>query len=279
MMSSSNYQIQWDSVGNGGSETSSSASYKLHDTIGVNQGIGSSSSYREDGGYRGGIYDPTVAFQVFSENTSTQVATTLLVSTTVTVTSTVDYSVGDYVAVVQDLGASQVSAIGKVTVVGGSTLTVDEFHDGGVAPTIDGSNDYVYKLSGTALPLGTFSSSVVTTGIVGWDSSADVSNGYSVFLYENHNPSDGGNTISDVGDGSVDAGSSEYGARSSDTSLASSTFDTQDTAITTSLQQVASRGDNSLKARDFVTLKVGVSATQAGGSYSQTLTFVFVGNY
>lgn len=278
-MSSTNYQIQWDSVGSGGSDTSSSASYKVHDTIGTNQGLSSSTSYRVDAGYRGGIYDPTVSFAVFSEDTSTQVAATVLVSTTVTVTSTAGFSVGDYIAVIQNLGASQVSAIGKVTVVGGSTLTVDELRDGGVAPTVDGTNDYVYKLSGTSLPLGTFSSSVVTTGIVGWDSSADVSNGYSVYLYEDQDLTSGAATISDVSDGSVTAGSSEYGARSSDTSLAGSTFDTTDTAITGSLQQVASRADNSLKARDFVTLKVGVSAVQAGGSYSQTLTFVFVGNY
>lgn len=278
-MSSTNYQIQWDSVGSGGSDTSSSASYKLHDTIGTNQGISSSTTYRVDAGYRGGIYDPTVSFAVFSQVTSSQVAATALVSTTVTVTSTAGFSVGDYIAVVQDQGAGQVSAIGKVTVVGGSTLTVDELKDGGTAPTINGSNDYVYKLSGSSLPLGTFSASVVTTGIVGWDSSADVSYGYSVYLYEDQNLTTGSATIPDVSDGAVTAGFSEYGARSSDTTLTGSTFDTADTAITGSLQQVASRTDNSLKARDFVTLKVGISSAQASGNYSHTLTFVFVGNY
>ncbi len=278
-MSSGNYQIQWDSIGPGGGDTSNSASYKVRDNFGTTLGISSSATYREDAGFRAGIYDPTVSFSVFSQDSSSQVAATFLVSNVVTVTSVAGYSVGDYIAVIQDLGALQVSGIGRITVVGGSTLTVDELKDGGVAPVIDGSNDFVYKLSGTSLPFGAFSTSVVNTGIVGWDAAADVSSGYSVYMFENQDLSGSAGTIPDVSDGTVTANANEYGARSSDVSLAGSTFDTQDAPITGVLQEVASRTDNSLKARDFLTLKVGVNDTQPNGSYSQTLTFVFVGNY
>lgn len=278
-MSSDNFQIQWDSIGPGGEDTSSSATYKVRDSLGMVQGVSTSTSYREDTGFRAGVYDPTVSFQVFSQNYSSQVAATGLTGTVVTVTSVAGYSVGDFITVIQDQGASQIAAIGRVTVVGGSTLTVDELKDGGTAPVIDGSNDLVYKLSGSSLPFGTFSTSVVNTGVVGWDAAADVSNGYSIYVFEDQNLTSGADTIPDVGDGAVTQGVNEYGARSSDTSLASSTFDTADSAIAGSLQQVASRSDNSLKARDFLTLKVGIDSTQPNGTYTQTLTFVFVGNY
>jgi hypothetical protein len=278
-MSSDNYQIQWDSIGQGGEDTSSSASYKVRDTFGTLQGVGNSVSYREDSGFRAGIYDPTVSFAVFSEDVSSQVGATALSAAGVTVTSTSGYAIGDYFTVIQDQGASQIAAIGRITDITGSILVYDALRDGGTAPTVDGSSDFVYRLSGSSLPFGTFSTSVLNTGIVGWDAAADVPDGYSVFLFEDQDLTTGSATIPDVADGTVTTGVNEYGARSSDTSVATSTFDTQDTAITGSPQEVASRTDNSLKARDFLTLKVGIDSSQANGTYSQTLTFVFVGNY
>ena len=85
--------------------------------------------------------------------------------------------------------------------------------------------------------------------------------------------------IADVADGTVSVGAGEYGAISSDTSLASSTFDTADTAITSALQQVASRSDNSFSTRDFLTLKVAPVSGQASGTYTQTLSLIYVGDY
>jgi hypothetical protein len=278
-MSSDNYQIQWDSIGQGGENTSTSASYKVRDTFGTMLGTSSSTSFRNDAGFRGGVYDPTVSFSVFSQDTSSQVAATALAGNTVTVTTTSGYSVNDYIAVIQNQGAGQITAMGRVTVVGGSTLTVDAFNDAGMTPVIDGTNDFVYRLSGSSLPFGTFSTSVLNTGIVGWDAAADVPDGYSVFVYEDQNLMSGSDTIPDVSDAVVTAGVNEYGARSSDSSLSGSLFDSQDDAITGSLQEVASRTDNSLKSRDFLTLKVGIDANQPNGTYSQTLTFVFVGSY
>ena len=278
-MYSDNFQIQWDSIGPGGENTSSSASYKVRDSFGVVQGVSSSTSYREDAGFRAGVYDPTVSFAVFSQSTASQVAATALAGTTVTVTSVAGFAVGDYIAIIQDQGVSQVTAIGRVITVGGATLTVDELKDGGTAPVINGTGDYVYKLSGSSLPFGTLATSVLNTGIVGWDVGADVSSGYSIYVYADQVLTSGGDTISNVNDGAVTVGGNEYGGRSSDTTLSDSTFDTVDTAITESLRQVASRDDNTLKARDFLTLKVGLDTNQPNGSYSQTLTLVFVGNY
>ena len=279
-MSSSNYQIKFDSVGVGGTDTSSSASYKVRDSLEFIDGQSSSTSYRADQGYRGGIYDPVVHFNVIAQDTSTQVAATSITSTSVVVTSSAGFSTGDYIAVIQDEGLSQVAAMGLITSVAGTTLNVDFFQYASVLPTIDSSNDYVYELSGSTIPLAGITPSTASTAILGWEVAADVPTGYSVYIYEDQDlkiPSS--NAWTDVSDGVVTLGVEEYGARSSDSTLASSTFDTSDTSFTSSLQQVASRSTAILKARDFLTLKLAASTNTLNGSYSHTLTAVFVGNY
>lgn len=282
-MSSTNYLLQWDAVSVGGLDSQSSSGYQLRSTfdMGVSSDVLGSSSYRLDGGYRGGIFDPVSSFRLYVQDRASQVAAMAYSSTSVTVTSASGFSAGDRILVVQDEGPSQVAVMGKITSIAGTTLSVDAFSGG--SPFIDGSGgDYVYRMTshGTSLPLGTPASSAVITGIIGWEATADVRTGYSVYLMEDGNlRTVGGDEIPDVADGIVSVGSSEYGARSSDATLASSSFDTQDTAITSSPQLVASQTSLSFFQRDFITLKLGVSSSQASGSYSQNLSLVFSGNY
>lgn len=281
-MSSTNYNIQWDSVGIGGSDTASSSSYTVRGGFETTGSISNSTNYRIAAGYNVSVHDPVVRFEVFGQNRTTQVAATAMTSTTVTVTSASGYAADDYIAVVQDEGASQVAAIGKITGVAGSVLTVDAFAYASSLPTIDGSNDYVYELSGATASLGTASTSVVTTGIIGWHATADVAQGYSVYVYEDHglrHDTDTSEIVYDVSDGTVSAGAEEYGARSSDTSLANSTFDTMDSPISNALEQVASRTTYSFSQRDFLTLKLATDGTGTAGSYSHTITLVLVGDY
>ncbi len=281
-MSSTNYEIQWDNVGSGGDDTSSSPSYELRDSIGGIPGSASSASYDENSGYRAGVYDQTVDYEIFAEDVNSQVAATSSSGITVSVTTSAGFTVGDMIAVVQDEGVSQVSAVGVITTIpDGITIVVDELHDNGTAPVIDGSNDYVYRLSGSTIALPTLSPSTISTGLVAWDVNADVDQGYSVYVLPNHELTRGSTPIPDVSDGSVTIGTSEYGARSSDLTLASSTFDTQDTGFGSGLApvQVASRPAAAFSSRDFVSLKTTVSSTQEAGSYAQDLTFIFVGEY
>lgn len=281
-MSSTNYLLQWDSISVGGSDTQSSSSYRVRSSVdlGLSAEDMASSSYGLDGGYRGGIYDPVSTFRIFSQDLSSQVAATSLTGSTVVVTSAAGFVVGDRVLLVQDEGAVQISAMASISSILGSSITVDVFSGG--SPVIDGSGDYLYKMTsdGTTLPLGGPTSSTVVTGVIGWEATADIQTGYSVYLMEDTNLVTAGlDEVPDVADGSVTAGVSEYGAISSDTSLASSTFDTQDTAITSSPQLIASRAAVTFEGRDYATLKLAISSSQQGGAYSQNLTLLFAGNY
>jgi hypothetical protein len=279
-MSSTNYRIDWDTISTGGSDTSSSATYGLRDTLG-NTGIGNSSSttYNLRAGYRQGIYDQVISFEVFGQ-TSTSTAASSLSSTTITVASTSGFSVGDFIALIQDKGSSQVSAVGQITSIGGSTLTVDALQDGGTAPTIDGTNDYVYRLSGASVGLGTLNKLVMATATIGFNVTADVDDGYTIQVYDDGNLRTSAQDINDVTDGAVTIGGEEYGGRSSDTSVSGSTFDTQDTAFTTSFQPLVEETQGGFERRSFVTLKAAVTPeTPQNNTYSHVLSFVMSGNF
>ena len=278
-MTSPNFQIRWDTISAGGSDTASSASYGLRDSVSPLAGSQSSSaSFKLDSGYRPGIFDEIITFDPLVQSTSSVRATTGYAGNVITASSA-GVIVGDYVALVQDRGTSQISGIGRVTAVGGATITIDTLATGGVGPIIDGANDYVYVLSGGALAFGDLSAASVGTGIIGFEVTADNSNGYSVQILEDGNLRNGGDAISDVADGTVTVGSAEYGARSSDTTIATTTFDTQDSAITTTAQAIATSSVASYDQRMFITVKAAISGASVAGAYGQTLTLIASGNF
>lgn len=279
-MSSNSYLIRWDTVSTGGSDSSTSTSYLLRDTIEDSVGgRGTSTSYAVDQGYRGGLFDQVISFSLMAQDLSDPRSATALSSTTVTVSTVSGVSVGDYVAVIQDLGVNQISAIGKVASVGSSTITVDSWTNAGTAPTVDGSLDYVYRLSGATLALGQLSDSSVRTGIVAFEVSVDSSSGYVVQAADDGNLRSGASDVDDVSDGVVSEGAEEYGARSSDSSLASSAFDTSDAAVTTTFQDLVTASSVSMSSRSFVTMKASISTASTAGTYAHVLSFIASGNF
>lgn len=277
-MTSTNYEIRWDTVSTGGSDTSSSASYQLQDTVDSTlAGRSTSTSYIADQGYRSGFLANVIDFSLLVQDVSSEVAAAGLSGTTITVSPT-GIALDDYILLVQNKGASQVAAIGKVTAVGGSTITVDALKDGGSAPVIDGSNDYLYVMDASALSLGTLSESSVSAGVLAWEVTADNDDGYVVQVFEDGEFRSGSDTIADVSDGTVTAGSGEYGARSSDSSL-TSTFDTADSAITTTAQEVASESSAAFQSRNFLTLKAAPATSSATGSYAHIVSIIASGNF
>lgn len=281
-MSSSNYEIKWDSVTPGGEDTSSSATYQLRDTVGdVAAGDSDSATYQNNSGYRQGVFDQTATFRVLIQYKNSQVGATALVGDAVTVVSTVGYAVGNYILIAENEGDTQISAIGQIVSIAGNDLTVDFLTNSGSVPVIDGSGDYVYNLDASSLSFGSLTSGVIETGVIGWEVDADVSDGYHVYVYQDHDlrkTTDIAEIITGVGDGSVSAGV-EYGAKSSDSTLSLSTFDSQDTAFDEDFQEVGSRSNNSFISRDFITSKVVINTSVVDGTYSHTLTFVYVGDY
>jgi hypothetical protein len=281
-MASTNYQIQWDSLSEGGSDTASSENYGIHDSVGsLSIGNSTSESYQTDSGYRAGLFDQVITFDILVQDSSASYAVTGRSGTTVSMTNTSGLSVGSSVALIQDRGAGQISAIGFIASIAvNSSITVDSWSDNGTTPVIDGSNDYLYTISsGNSVSFGELSVSSVSTAIVGFEVNADLANGYSIQAIADGTLTNGTTSITDVIDGSVTAGSQEYGAISSDTTLASSTFDTQDSALTTSSQDVVTTASRAFNDRHFLTLKASKASLTPSGTYAQTLTFIASGNF
>ncbi len=278
-MDSASYLIDWDTVGNGGSDLGVSASYQLRDTIG-NAAIGNatSGSYDLRAGYRQGVFDQLVSLSVLAQDRSTSRSATALAGTTVTC-ATAGIVEDDYIAVIQNEGESQVSAIGKVASVGVGTLTVDAWTNGGVAPVIDGANDRVYVLSGSTADLGELDPAEISTSIVAIEVDADLSTGYVVQVLQDEPLTSGANTISPVGGGAVSVGAEEYGARSSDSDVDDSTFDSEDTAFLTTYQPTVEKANATFHDRSFLTLKASIDGSTEDGSYSHVLSFIVSGRF
>ncbi len=279
-MSSTNYEIRWDTLSTGGSDTSSSSNYILRDTAGGSAGsTGSSTTYQLADGYRAGVFDQIITADLYIQNSSNERAITGLSGTTVTMSSTSGLTANDYVAVVADRGESQVAAFGRITSVAAGSIVLDRLTIGSSSPSVDGSNDYLYLMNGSSLTLEDVTGSTIGTGLIGFEVTIDNDSGYVIQLLQNGALTQAADTIDAVSDGSVTAGTEEYGARSNDSSLSNSTFDTQDTAITTTAQEVVSRTTFAFDDRSFVTFKIGASSGTSSVSYSQILTIVSSGNF
>lgn len=280
-MSSTNFIIRADSLSTGGDNASSSSSYFLRDTIsGTATGNSSSSSYNLRSGLRPMLFDPVVTLDVAVQEVNVSTSITSLSGTNITVSSADNFSVGNLVVLVQNATSSHVTATGEITAIAGSVITVDQLVSNG-SPLIDGTDDILYRATGTSVAFGGLSSSSIIRRVIAWQVSVDVRNGFVVYLAEDDNLHSGANVITDVADGEVTSGSMEYGARSSDTTLASSTFDTQDAAITQTLQQVATVGSGnvSFNTKGYVELKAAQSSGAQQGTYEQNLYLVAAPTY
>jgi len=278
-MDSASYQIRWDTVGNGGDDTSSSSSYILRDTTG-GTGIGdsSSASYDLGAGYRAGVSGQVLDFSFFAQDSGVSAEATGLAGLTIDCDPT-DFSIGDMVALLQDKGEGQVTAIGRIVSTGIDSITLDALKDGGVAPVIDGTNDYVALLDGDLSALGTLSASVVRTSVIGLVVSTSAPDGYAVQIVADGDFRDGAETVDPIADGLVSIGSEEYGARSSDSDIDSSTFDSEDSALSMSFQPIADNDAAVTSDRNFLVTKAAISSTTVAGSYAQTLTLIVSGHY
>ncbi|MBM5789632.1 hypothetical protein FJZ23_00870 [Candidatus Parcubacteria bacterium] len=277
-MSSTNYEIRWDTVSTGGSDTSSSASYLLRDTTSGTAGAtGSSANYQVADGYRVGIFDRVISFDLYIQGNTREI--TGFAGTTVTMGSTAGLAANDYVAIVEDRTTGQVVGFGRISSVAIGSISLDRLTTDGRTPTIDGSDDYLYVMNGSSLTMTSPSANDLGFGLAAFEVTVDNDSGYTVQVYEDGDLRNGNETVADVADGSVAAGSEEFGARSSDTTLAGSTFDTQDSAISGTAQDIATSSTFAFGERNFLRFRLSANTGTTALVYANTMTFIASGNF
>lgn len=282
-MTSANYRINWDSLNSGGDDISSSTNYIIRDTIGEQAtGSSTSASYQLSAGYRYGDTEATIlSYDLGTQENSTETAFTAFSNAgkTVTVASAAAYSVTDFIGVVEDKGAAQIIAIGKITNIAGSVITVDAW-DG--SPTLisavpAGGDDFVYRLNGDNAQLGTLTTSIVATSLTHTSVISNVPNGYTVYVSDDDNLRISSTIyIANVTDGAVTAGSEEYGARVFGTTATSTG---SDFAFSTSTRAIQAASTYANDNRVGVVYKAAISGTTAAGNYGQAVYYTLTGNF
>lgn len=282
-MDSTNYKILWDSVNSGGEDTSSSTNYQLRDTIGEQAtGISSSTNYEIRAGYRQGITDPTVlTFNIGTQENATQTTWSAFSNAgkTVDVASVANYSVGNFIAVVENEGLSQIVAIGKIADITGTTITVDKWEGSpsSISATPAGGDDYVYRLEGSAVSFGTLTSATANTSLTHTSFLSNAENGYTLYVNTNGGLVTAGSaTIAPVTDGEVTTGSEEYGARVFGTTATSTGSDFELSTSTRAIQESTTFADDD---RIVLVYKISISSFTAAGAYSQNVFYTVTPNF
>lgn len=285
--SSANYEIREDGIVLNSIESAGSASYRLDGSIGDNalgEGDSDQNEYTILSGYQEQIYDQFVAVETFVPDISTEVTVSAVDNLSddsveeVTVSAVDDYSVGDLVLIITDAEGTPTFHVMSVDNISGTDVTVKtvvdnyEIDDAVEEISLTGVNKMYLLTSGSGISFGTVSDSAVTERYIIQLVSVDGDYDASIDIAEDQALTGDVSleTIAAVADGTVTAGSSEYGYTSTST-LPNTTFDTEDTGLSTSFAEIA-RIDGPSYRRLFVyTAKISVSSSQEGDDYSQNL--------
>lgn len=131
-------------------------------------------------------------------------------------------------------------------------------------------------LSASSLSLGELSMTEIRSNSETLTINTNSPTGYATTIQEDGNLRSGSNDINDVADGSVTAGSEEYGVR---TSGIAGQMNSVDTAIIGAALNVAASSTPVHNEVTILTYKAGISASTAYGNYSQQVTFTTTVNY
>lgn len=282
-MTSTNFGVTWDSINSGGNDISSSTNFNLRDTIGEQAtGFSSSTNYIISAGYRVGDSPFNIlAFEIHTQENTTQVAFSAFSNAgkTVTVSSASGFSVGNTIGVVENEGLSEVIAVGYITNITGSVITVDAWSGspGSISATPSGGDDFAYRMSGYSAQLGTLSTTAGKTSLTSTNVSSDAANGYTVYVNEDGNLRYTSSTfILDVSDGSVTAGSEEYGWRAFGVTATTTSSDSPFSASTVSIQLSTTTATND---RVGLIYKAAIAPSTPAGNYSHIVYYTATANY
>ncbi len=282
-MTSTNYLINWDSINVGGTDISTSSNYLMRDTIGEHAtGISTSTNYEISAGYRvAGAAAPYLTFHIGTQQNTLYSTWTNFSSGghTVDATTSTMFAVGDYIAIVENQGFAQLVAVGKITAINGSTITVDAWagEPGSISAVPSGGDDYAYRLEGSTADLGMQSIVTENTSITATDVVSNASNGYTVTVQGTDYFRSGANIIQSVSDGVVTMGSEEYGIEAVGSLASGGGADVAiPVASPLTVQQSSSAGSDD---RIAVVYKLAVSPSTPTGDYSQTVVYRLTGNF
>ena len=124
-----------------------------------------------------------------------------------------------------------------------------------------------FSLSDASVSLGTVTTTAVSSMVVTTTISTDSETGYTLYIYDDGNLRSGGNDIDDVVDGTVSAGSEEYGFVTNGTDGIISS----DTAITTSPNAIASASGGVTDRQVGVEFRASVSPSTVEATYSHSV--------
>lgn len=281
-MTSTNYDLSWDSINSGGEDTSTSTNYSLRDTVGEQAtGFVTSTNYGLRGGYRTGDMDlPMLSFSIHTQNNATQTPYIFFENATKTV-SVVDpsfFSVGDMIGVVEHQGLSEKPAIGKITSITGSLITVDRWGGDNGAMVISPSGDpsYVYRMDSTAINFGTLTGPDSAAAITGTRVTTNAAGGFTVYVQSNGPLTNGSIGITDVSDHIVSAGSEEYGFHMEGTTATSTIFDYPFTLATRAIQYAT--GPVSSESACLI-YKLSVLSSSPAGTFTQNVSYTATANF
>lgn len=281
-MTSTNYAINFDSINSGGRDDATSTNYALRDTIGEQAtGDSTSTNYQIRAGYRtGDAASSALSFSIGTQQNATKVAYSAFSTSTLTVTvaSTAGYSTGSLIAVVENEGLSQVIAIGKITAISPTVLTVDAWEGSPnlLSASPSGGDDFVYQAAGENADLGTLASSGKTS-LTATQVSSDAANGVTVYVNDDGDLRSSTSTaIVNVSDGSVTAGSEEYGFHMYGTTATSTG---QDYPFATSTRAIQLFGTTALDQRVALIYKIAIGPATPGGDYSHIVYYTLTANY
>ena len=279
-MSSTNYYINWDSINIGGTDFSSSTNFYMHDTLGeMSTGRSSSTNYWIYAGYRQPEeVEDYLQFSLSAQKNSTKISYTAFSDSSkqVTLSDASGYSIGDYIAVIEDMGANQLVAIGKITNISGNLLTVDKWDgNNGSMGAPAGGDDFVYKLEGNDINLGYLSSDNVNTGVVRIEVNTSASSGYTTEFAEDGNLRYGSTEITDVSDGYITFGSEEYGVET----VGATASGTGDFAIRSDAQIVQTSSAPAENDRIGIIHKISIDSSTGAGPLSHVVSFYVTANF
>ncbi|MEK7473985.1 MAG: hypothetical protein AAB668_04710 [Patescibacteria group bacterium] len=283
-MSSTNYWISWDTVNSGGDDVGTSTNFSIYDSIGGNVvGTGTSANYTLSQGYRVPEEANTLSYIVKANSsvTTTYSAFTNGVGGTISVGSTNGFAAGNLIAVVENRGFGQLVAVGFISAISGTTITIDRFEGDGASmsalPT--GGNDFVSLLNVNSFDFGSVYAGTEYTSTVGTSILTNVSTGYSVYIQGNqYLQKTNLQVMAPVTDGTVSVGFEEYGAEVTGTTAFGAGTDR---GVTTTQRVIQTSASASGTVSDKVAMifKLSIAASTVPGTYTQTVYYTLTANY